>query len=92
MVAVEQVGKSYRVIDHPESRIVAWGGIRGSLVYDLTWYFGVFGGYRFSGEVPDEHLAFCRGEMPAAIYADFLEEQVVPLPAKLYDRLRGWEE
>lgn len=36
------------------------------------------------------HESFCRGEMPAAVYADWLAEQGVPLPAAVYDLLRGW--
>lgn len=36
------------------------------------------------------HLAFCRGDMPAAVYADWLEENVRDFPAVGLALLRGW--
>ena len=39
---------------------------------------------------PSPHLAFCRGDMPAAVYADWLEENVRDFPAVGLALLRGW--
>ncbi len=36
------------------------------------------------------HVAFCRGTMPASVYADWLEENVRDFPAVGLALLRGW--
>lgn len=37
------------------------------------------------------HVAFCKGHLPAHAYADWLEESGVDLPAEAYNLLRGWD-
>jgi hypothetical protein len=36
------------------------------------------------------HRSFCRGEMPAPVYADWLEENGIPVSRDVLDMLRGW--
>lgn len=62
---------------------------------DLIWYFaGGWIDFHFDPKVHDlgPHKSFCRGELPDAVYADYLEEQGVPLPPTLFDILRGWDD
>ena len=37
------------------------------------------------------HVAFCKGHLPAHAYADWLEEGGADLPAEAYNLLRGWD-
>ena len=62
---------------------------------DLIWYFeGGWIDFHFGPDTCDTgpHKSFCRGELPAPVYADYLEERGVPLPPALFDILRGWND
>lgn len=74
-------------------RVVTWG-----VPYQDTTVFNVMKG-RLNGADQFKlatlgldlgpHEAFCRGDMPAAVYADWLEENVPDFPAAGLSLLRG---
>lgn len=86
----------YRVTENGYAhRLVAWDFDHRPFngAGDLTWFDGSgWKDFRFDTIATDmaNHQAFCRGHMPAPVYADWLEEQGVPLPPDWYATLRGW--
>jgi hypothetical protein len=63
-------------------------GSKGNLFYTPT-IIDQTKDYRLS--VPDvpEYAAFCAGDMPACVFADWLEERIPDIPPELLNLLRG---
>lgn len=76
-------------------QIVAWDFDRRPFpgAGDVIFYYFGWTDFRFDPSKTDlqPHRSFCRGELPCPVYADYLEELNVPLPAIIFDCLRGWD-
>lgn len=95
MGTIGQTAKGFfRVVrDRYGYRLVAWDfkSRPNPVAGDIFWCEIGWNDYTFAPEVDlAPHRAFCRGDMPAEVYADWLEELKVPLSPQWYVTLRGW--
>jgi len=84
----------FRKISWKPEAIVAWDFDRRPFpgAGDVMFFHQGWIDFRFDLLKTDlrPHRSFCRGELPCPVYADYLEELNVPLPAIIFDCLRGW--
>ena len=77
--------------DYVGWQVVCWNDKRPCLIaFKELSYANTRYRHEFTRPSPAEHVAFVAGDMPAPVYADWLEENVPDVPADALRVLRGW--